>query len=186
MSDFCLFEVDANASFCNAWPEIEIEINGQVLWREFVVEKQTISTEFELNKNNSIYIKYLNKRNGPEVWDTQIDDQGKIVRDQNCMLTNFKIGRSRCDFLKYELKYFCNDGTVMNNPWGFMHLQGHFHIQFPKEIYSWIVNCRKSYIVGARKQASSLDYWTNYLGDPNDPATVSLLADIDKLLEKLK
>jgi hypothetical protein len=179
------FQVDANPSFCNAWPELAITVNGQELWRGTVDHPQTLSVEFELQDQNQILISYLNKRNGPDVWDTQVDKDGNIIQDQNCVLSNFRLGRSRCDFLMQELDYFNQDGSIQHNPWGFMARQGHFKISFPRDVYGWIIDSRKKYIFGARKQSSSLDYWTNYLGDPNDPVTQELLDDIDVLLTKL-
>lgn len=179
------FEVSARPSFCNAWPELAIVINGQELCRKEISFEQKILVEFELQDHNEILIKYLNKRNGPDIWDTKLDSDGNIVEDQHCVLSNFKLGKSRCDFLLQELDYYRTDGTVESKPWGFMSRQGYFKIQFPGDLYSWIIDCRKKYIFGARKQSSSLDYWTNYLGDPDDPATRKLLKDIDELLKKI-
>ena len=184
MIDQSHFQVDAKPSFCNAWPELSIIVNGQELWRHEVSRDQTIAVEFDLQQHNEIVIRYLNKRNGPDAWDTKLDKDGNIVEDQNCVLSNFRLGKSRCDFLMQDLDYYRDDGSIQSKPWGFMSQRGYFQIKFPQDVYSWIIDCRKKYIFGARKQSSSLDYWTNYLGDPNDPVTQELLQDIDQLLKK--
>jgi hypothetical protein len=41
-------------------------------------------------------------------------------------------------------------------------------------------------ITQTQKRSSSLDYWNNYLGNPNDPKTRVLLAEITELLDKVK
>ena len=184
MIDRSHFQVDTKPSFCNAWPELSITVNDQELWCGSVQYPQTLAVEFDLQDHNQVIIRYLNKRNGPDVWDTTIDKDGNIVADQNCVLSNFRLGRSRCDFLMQDLDYYHDDGSVQIKPWGFMSQRGYFQIDFPRDVYSWIIDCRKKYIFGARKQSSSLDYWTNYLGDPNDPVTQELLEDIDQLLKK--
>jgi len=179
------FQVDMIPSFCNAWPEIEIEINGQVLWHNFVDCVQTVSLEFDLAPTNHVYVRYLNKRNGPEIYDTVIDEAGNIVQDQKCELDNFIIGQCRCDFLKHDLEYHCIDGTVQTNAWGFLSYQGSYHIQFPDNVYDWVIDRRKKYLLTPKKQTSSLDYWTNYLGDASDPHTQELLDEIASILEKI-
>jgi len=179
------FQVDLVPSFCNYWPEVSIEANGQELWRAFVEYPQTVKIEFSPAENNHLYIRYLNKRSGPDEWDTQLNSQGDIIADQNCVLTNFKIGGSRCDFLLRNLIYHHDDQTTEKGLWGFMAKKGHYLIEFPKEIYKWIVDSRTPFLMQTRSHNSSLEYWTNYLGDPNDPKTVELLKEIEILIDKM-
>lgn len=181
----CVFRVDATPSFCNHWPEIAIEINGTVQWQGFVTQPTTLSVEFDLFPVNHAYVRYLNKRTGPTEWDTQIDTHGNIVQDQSCQLNNFMIARSRCDFLTSDLEYHHLDGTVNSTPWGFMSQKGHFHVQFPQDVYLWIVKNRMGHLSTSKEKSSSLDYWNDYLGNPNDPVTDKLLSEIDELLKKL-
>lgn len=180
------FQVDMLPSFCNAWPEIEIEINGQVLWHEFVDRKQTVVLEFELAETNHVYIRYLNKRNGPDVYDTVVDGNGTVIEDQKCELDNFIINRSRCDFLKHSLEFHHNNGKTESNLWGFLSYRGHYHIEFPYQVYSWIIENRKKYIFNHKRATSSLDYWTNYAGDPTDPRTQALIQEVNELLLQIK
>lgn len=179
------FQVDLIPSFCNAWPEIEIEINGVKLWKNSVDHTQTVILEFDLKPVNQVYIRYLNKRNGPDIYDTEVDDNGNIIADQMCELDNFIIQRSRCDFLKHELEYYRDDNTVQTQPWGFLAYRGHYCFEFPETVHDWIIKNRKKYMLGAKKYSSSLAYWTNYLGDPTDPLTQELLTEIDILLGKI-
>lgn len=180
------FQVDLIPSFCNAWPEIEIEINGVVLWQSAVNHTQTVALEFDLNPINYVYIRYLNKRNGPEDYDTDVDDNGNIIADQMCELDNFIIQKSRCDFLKHELDYYRDDGSVQKQPWGFLAYRGHYYFEFPDTVHNWIIEHRKKYTFNIKKYSSSLAYWTNYLGDPTDVRTQELLNEIEELLKKIE
>jgi len=180
------FQVDMIPSFCNAWPEIEIEINGVKLWANTVTQTQTVILEFDLKSKNQVYIRYLNKRNGPDVYDTEVDSNGNIIADQMCELDNFIIQNSRCDFLKHELEYYRDDGTVQKQSWGFLAYRGHYQFEFPNTVYDWIIEHRKKYTFEMKKYSSSLAYWTNYLGDPSDIRTQELLKEVEELLQKIK
>jgi hypothetical protein len=180
------FQIELIPSFCNNWPELSIEINNTTLWQGFVDKPQSLSVEFDPEPLNNVYIRYLNKQMGPELWDTEVDGDGNILKDQYCKLTNFKIANSRCDFLLRDLDYFYEDGTIEKAPWGFMSRRGYFYIEFPKNIYNWIIQNRMRYLGNHSEKSSSLDYWNNYLGDPNDTVTQNLLKDIKKLLITLK
>lgn len=180
------FRVDMLPSFCNAWPVIQIDINGKTLWQQTVNNPQTITVNFELQDTNQIYIKYLNKRNGPDVYDTEIDAEGNILKDQSCILRNFMIGRSRCDFLLYQLDYFNDDQTIQHKAYGFMAKKGYFLIEFPRDIYSWIVDNRVSTLYVNNSRSSSLDYFANYLGHPQKEETLKTIEEMKSLIDQLK
>jgi hypothetical protein len=180
------FQVDMVPSFCNAWPEIEIEINGKVCWHNFVEYAQTVTLHFDLAPVNHAFIRYLNKQNGPDIYDTVVDIDGKIIQDQKCKLDNFMINRSRCDFLKHSLEYHHDDGRIESNLYGFLSYRGYYQLEFPENVYQWINENRKKYVFDRKKSTSSLDYWTNYVGDPTDPQTQELLHEVNKLLLQIK
>jgi hypothetical protein len=180
------FQVDMIPSFCNAWPEIEITINSNKVWQGFVDHPQTMLFDFELEETNHVYIRYLNKRNGPEVYDTVVGSDGTVIEDQKCELDNFIINRSRCDFLKHSLEYHHDDGRIESNLWGFLSYRGYYHIEFPGQVYNWIIENRKKYVFNHKRSTSSLDYWTNYAGDPTDTRTQALIQEVNKLLLQIK
>jgi hypothetical protein len=171
-------------SFCNAWPLISVEVNGQVLWTNYVDHPQIVNVSFTAEEINCVKIKYLNKRKGPVIWDTTIGEDGKIVQDQNCIISDIKIGGSRCDFLLLDLLYYHQEnGTIESGLYGFMSSQGYYKFEFPQDVYSWVAGQRKLRMLTNQKKISSLDYWTNYIGDT--PATELLIAEIESLLEQL-
>jgi len=173
-------------SFCNAWPLISVEVNGQELWINHVDHPQTVCVEFKVEDTNTVRIKYLNKRLGPDYWDTIVDETGKILQDQNCVISDIKIGGSRCDFLLLELAYHNQHcGLLEPGLYGFMSHQGYYEFKFPRELYTWIIDQRRSRMISSQKRSSSLDYWTNYLGDNSNQDTFLLIEEIEVLLSQL-
>ena len=102
----CTFQFELTPSYCNNWPKLSVEINNAILWQDFVDNPQSLSFEFDLKPLNKVYIRYLNKQSGPAIWDTEVDSNGNVIKDQYCKLTNFRIANSRCDFLLNDLDYF--------------------------------------------------------------------------------
>jgi hypothetical protein len=179
-----VLEFTATPSFCNSWPEISVEANGVVLWQGIVDHVQRFRLSMDIQDHNQVYIRYLNKRKGPVIWDTVTDHTGKIVEDQYCIISEIYIARSRCDFLISELAFHGEDGTV-ERTFGFMSQRGHLLIEFPGDVYSWILNRRQQQMLGTRQGSSALDYWTNYIIDSTD-ADQAIIKEIKQLLNNDK
>jgi hypothetical protein len=186
MKNQSTFKATFQPSFCNAWPKIAIEINQQIVFCEFIEQTKVLELEFDLDDHNEILIKYLNKRSGPEVWDTEIDQNGNIIKDQHCILTDIYLAGSRCDFLIPKMSYFCDSGNVEDNLLGFMAQKGHYRIEFPKDVYSWIVDSRHKKIKEyySSKGESSLAYFESY-ASTNNQNLDELLVKIDNLIKEL-
>jgi hypothetical protein len=180
------FRATFNPSFCNNWPKIAITINEQIVFCEFIDQKTTVNLDFEIKEQNKILITYLNKRSGPDVWDTEIDQQGNIINDQYCILSDIYLAGSRCDFLIPMMSYYLDSGITQNGLCGFMAYNGHYEIKFPKDIYSWIVESRHKKIKEyySSRGESSLAYFESYAS--NDSQNLEeLLTNIDTLIEEL-
>lgn len=178
-----LLEFTATPSFCNNWPEISVEANGVLLWQGTVDHQQRIQLPMQFLENNQVYIRYLNKRKGPTIWDTEISSDGQVIRDQNCVITDISIGRSRCDFLIYQLEFYSLDGGKTKS-YGFMSQQGYFLLEFPGDVYNWVLaNRTQSTMDKDEKRKSSLDYYNNYVID-KDNGDSAILAEIKELLAK--
>ena len=175
--------LELTPSFCNYWPLISIEINNKICWENSVDHKQTVVLDFELLDENQVVVRYLNKRSGPEFWDTQIDEHGNITQDQNCIVSNIKLCHSRCDFLIDQLVLYGADGSI-NKTRGFMSWQGYIEFKFPGTVYTWIIEQRRKGSTQTR-QSSSLDYWTNYVGNATDPVTDNIIIEIKELLNRI-
>ena len=176
-------DLDLLPSFCNQWPELSITVNNTILWQDHVKEPSRVSVVFTAQESNCVRISYLNKMNGPEIWDTKIDNVGKIVEDQNCVLTNVLINRARCKWIPAETSWTYLDGTTKFN-YGFMDLQGYMEFTFPENVYQWIIEKRQSSGPTNTKK-SSLDYKSIYIPQHENIESRSVINDIKQLLETL-
>lgn len=168
-------------SFYNNWPEIEIAINNKIVWHNFVTKKTRVDLEFEPVDINHLKISYLNKRAGPDVWDTEVDDTGKIVADQNCVITKLYINRSKCDWLLQRMIWHYGDQEALT--YGHMNYRGYTDFAFPIDVYSWIANERTRDYQPNKK--SSIDYKTLKIGDQEIVAINNAIDEITQLLKKL-
>ena len=175
----------ATPSFCNSWPLVSVEVNGQELWCGYVDSPQIIAVEFKPQEHNQVLIRYLNKNQGPVLWDTVVDAEGKILQDQFCIIKDIRVAKSRCDFIIHDLIYHGDDGTSTDNLHGFMSKRGHYCFEFPQDVYGWILDKRREKIFHQPDRISSLDYWTNYIGDNSHAEMNKLLLEIKQILNKL-
>lgn len=179
-----VLEFTATPSFCNFWPEIAVDINDTRAWQGTVDQIQRFCLPMDIQEHNQVYIRYLNKRKGPEIWDTRTDSTGQIIEDQNCIISDVYLGRSRCDFLISSLLFHGEDGTT-ERTFGFMSQQGHLLIEFPGDVYNWILTQRQSQVLHTSQRSSALDYWTNYIIG-TDHADQQIINDIKQLLSNDK
>ena len=181
-----MFRCKLTPSFCNYWPEISFIVNGKELWHNFVDKEQIVEIDFPLEEENLVEIVYLNKRLGPDAWDTKVDSEGKITEDQHCIVSDIYIAGSRCDFVLESLPYLNDSGTINERTYGFMSHKGRYKISFPKDVYAWIVNNRNSLLIKSfsSKGESSLAYFESYALNSTSKIP-ELLEKINSLLEEL-
>ena len=168
--------LDFVASFCNSWPEICIKINGQTYWHNFIQNETTLNFIFPEQITNNVTISYLNKRNGPDIYDTVVVDD-KIIEDQNCVLKDVYLNRSRCTWIAESSIMHYLDGTTFPNR-GFMNQKGSIILSFPNDVYGWIVEQRKLLFPQTGKK-SDIDYKNIYI-----PANENL--QIKETIEKVR
>jgi len=176
-----VIEFTATPSFCNFWPDIAVDVNGTRAWQGTIDSTQRLRVPVEFQEQNQVKICYLNKRKGPVIWDTVTDGSGKIIQDQHCIISNINIGRSRCDFLIDNLIFYGVDGTEERS-YGFMSQQGFLLIEFPGNVYDWILNKRQGQTIQNTSRSSALSYWSNYIID-HDDTNQALIKNIKKLLD---
>lgn len=182
-----MFRCTLTPSFCNTWPEICFKINGKNVWQNLVTTKQIVNLEFDLEEENKVEIVYLNKRDGPDIWDTKVDSENNILEDQHCIVSNILVGGSRCDFLLDSLDFYYDSGIIETNCNGFMSKKGKLVFTFPKDIYNWISEKRNKFILknfDEDAKESSLSYFENYV-QINTELITNLLKKIDNLLEDI-
>jgi hypothetical protein len=170
-------------SFCNQWPQIEIEANDQTVWKDYVTQESTISVDFLAQEQNTVRIKYTNKRNGPDTWDTTLDENGAIVQDQNAVLTNVRINRAQANWLIATTVWNYTNGEQKQN-YGFMDLQGYMEINFPSDVYTWIIQQRRA-TAPQSEQTSSLDYKNIYIPQHENEMSRQLIEEIKQKISQL-
>jgi hypothetical protein len=184
LQDLVTVDLSITPSFCNAWPELLITANGQRVWQDLVQSTSTITVKFPSQPTNLIRIKYLNKQNGPDTWDTQLDPDGRIIQDQNAVLTGVRINGARCDWIIDSLLWNYLDGTQRANR-GFMDLQGHADIEFPADVYAWIVQQRQARAEVTDK-TSALDYKNIYIPSHTNQQACDLLDEIKQMVNNIR
>jgi hypothetical protein len=187
MSDLIVLELCLVGSFCNSWPEIGIQANGQTLWRDLVEKESTVTVRFVPEQTNHVMISYYNKRNGPDVWDTVVDSAGTILQDQNCVLKSISINRARCDWIIPDLIWRYQDGRTVRN-YGFMDQVGHSELTMPDKVYPWIVEQR--YLASSKhdtgnKMDSSIDYKNIYIPRNDYELSKNIIAEIAQKIDSL-
>ena len=170
-------------SFCNQWPQLEIEANNQTVWKDYVTQESTISVDFIAQEQNAVKIKYLNKQNGPDIWDTDLDKNGKIIADQHAVLTNVRINQARADWLIATTVWNYANGEQKQN-YGFMDLRGYMQINFPLDVYTWIIQQRQA-TAPQSEQTSSLDYKNIYIPQHKNEMSRRLIEEIKQRISQL-
>jgi hypothetical protein len=179
----CQLQFAFESSFCNAWPEISIIVNDEVLWQGFVEKQARVDVSVPMLDNNFVVIRYLNKRNGPEIWDTKMDSDGNITEDQHCVLKTVRVKGCRCDFLIKDMQYRYLDGTEKNT-FGFMDLRGYFMFKFPQEVETWVLESRRRHLPHVNHN-SSLAYETIYVPDNDNVKALEIVQELKILLENI-
>ena len=170
-----------NASFYNHWPELQIVANKQTVWQGYVEGHNKITVQFNRLIENNVSILYLNKRNGPEVWDTKVDLDGNVLEDQHCILEQILIDHTSCDWLISQIPYHYNNGISKIN-FGFMDQQGHMDFAFPGDVYQWVIDYRQS-ILPVNTKNSSLDYKNVYIPQNESTETKKIITNMKQLLQ---
>ena len=147
-----------------------------------VENQQDLDLEFIEQDHNTVRIRMDNKINGPDVWDTVIDHDGRIISDKNCRFENIRIIGARLSCLEYELEYhFYHGGSERVN--GFMSQNGWYQFEFPRAVYPWILENRRR-VWPARQRQSSLTYDSVYFGDNENTHVKHLLDECRILLDR--
>lgn len=83
-------ELEFTATKCNSWPRIRISNNQTLIWQGIVEHTQCL--DFFISSPATIKIQGIDKCQGENnVWDTQVDEHGKIVADKTLTLKSVRI-----------------------------------------------------------------------------------------------
>lgn len=148
------------ASACNGWPSILVCINDHEHLRTSVDRYFATTIEFTAEDINHIQIRLYNKCNGPDLWDTKLDENGYIIEDKYCVIESVMVDGMRCPWLIEESAYQFDDGRT-EPLHGWLSQNGCYSWQIPRDVRGWMIENRRrrSAVTG---QASSLHYHHNY------------------------
>lgn len=154
-------------SYCNSWPKVFVRANGNRIWTGDVIDEICVDLEFPRQATNIVDIGMVNKRSGPAVYDTVLDQHSNIVQDKSVQIKQILLDGSRCGWLLNSMSCTYADQTTRTNLNGFLGQNGFFRFEFPDDIYTWVAEQRNSKIKSAGPQ-SSLDYRSIYFNDSNE------------------
>jgi hypothetical protein len=172
----CTIRIDFSSTQYNGWPIIKILGNNQLLWQGEIQSRAQVTVEIELKFLNQLKISLINKNNGPDRWDTLLDDHNVIIEDKQCVINAIYFDRARFIFFHDELAYYLSSGEV-EYPYGYMSLNGFYQIEFPQNVYDWIID-RRIKRLPKRATQSALSYDSVYFNESND--------NINKLIDECK
>lgn len=134
------------------WPNVIITVNEVTMWTGVCQEKTNISFSFEPQEHNTLSIRHYNKSFGENrVWHTTATSDRNITVEEikidhvdihNLLYLGATVhdfnGRQLDDFYKANqdppyLKTYVHKEPI------FMGYNGTYILQFPKEVYDWII-----------------------------------------------
>lgn len=157
-----------------------IRANHDTVWQGLVEQESLLDLEFATLDHNTITIALDNKINGPDTWDTVVNQHGQIVQDKYCRICAVMIDGMRCPWL-IEESLFRFDQSAPEHLHGWLSQNGHYQWSVPADVRNWILQNRKRRsMVGSR--TSSLHYHQNYF---NTTETEKILPLIEQCRHEL-
>lgn len=159
--------VIAKGSFCNQWPLMRLQVNGQVLWDQEVRERMTIEvTVPDPKDSNTLVLTHHGKRFGEDgVWDTDIEKGlDRIIEIEDLQFDGHSIQHLRGE-LMFRTAW---NQTQLNDPefvkrydffacHGTMSFNGDIELEFEMPIMNWLTMAKFK-----RPISSSTAYFSGY------------------------
>jgi hypothetical protein len=180
-------EIELEPSFCNSWPNIVVEFNKKLIFKDEICENKKLCLDLQdaLPSQNSLVIGMDNKSFGKNhVWDT-ISNNNMIVADKtltinDCMLNDISIK----DIL---LKNFFHIKRVDKQPsyfpdkiysTGCMNYNGYFFLNFNLPLYNSLIDQKYKKEIDVSKS-----YFSNYTKVFHYEEEIELINKIEEKLE---
>lgn len=171
-------------SYCNSWPEIEILANGNIIWKDRIIETKT--AEFSIEEGANFIIRYINKRFGPEVYDTRLDQEGNIIEDQFVKIESIFVNGSDVSSLIESLIYVKDNGESLSSM-GYLAFNGYCVISIPTNINEWIIGLNTEYKNQFIKEkgSSSESYYVDQVSENVRRETLEILDQLEEKVNRL-
>ena len=173
-------------SYCNDWPEIEISVNGDIVWKDKIVESKV--AEFSMAPieiDNEINIRYINKRNGPKIFDTEIDQEGNVLQDQFAKIEGISVNGSNVSAIIDSLSYTKDDGSPSPPTYGYLSFKGHYNVHIPTDVDEWIIGVNTTDNLRKDNELSSLSYYANRISKKEREETLKMLDQLEEKINRL-
>jgi len=178
-------DLTSDAAYDTHWPNIDIVINSKIVYSGVVNKKLLFESEFDTYQNNLISIVFKNKRFGPDTWDTIVDSNGNIVKDQHILVKSIRIDECNLNFLISKTALKLEDGSLVKTN-GYISFNGIYNIEFKEPYYDWVHITRISAIKFNKTIDSSLPFITSYVYDHNNEIVAELLNKMQETVNAAK
>ena len=162
-----------------------VVVNSKIVYSGVVNKKLLLDIEFVTYQNNLISIVFKNKRFGPDAWDTIVDSNGNILKDQHILVNNIRIDECNLNFLIANTALNLEDGSIVKTN-GYISFNGIYNIEFKEPFYDWVHSTRISAIKFNKTINSSLPFITSYVYDHNNEIVAELLNKMQETVNAAK
>ena len=178
-------ELISDAAHEGYWPFIDLIINSTVMYSGEVCNKLLLDFDFNSLQKNTISIVYKNKRFGPDAWDTIVDAEGNIIKDQHILIKSIRIDECNLNFLITTNALKLDDGTSLDTN-GYLSFNNTYSIDFEEPYYDWVQTTRESSSKFNKTVESSLPFITSYVYDHNNKIVADLLKKLQETVDAAK
>ena len=178
-------KIEFMGSYCNDWPEIEISANGDMVWRDKIVNLGTAECSFLTEGDTELVIRYTNKRSGPRIYDTKLDQEGNVIEDQFAKIEGISVNGSNVSAIIDSLSYTKDDGSPSPPTYGYLSFKGHYNIHIPTDVDEWIVGVNTTDNLRKDNELSSLSYYANRISKKEREETLKMLDQLEEKINRL-
>ena len=158
-------EIHAEATYCNSWPNLIVEVNNKQIFSGQIQNYKVIELGFEdLVKNGNRFVIGMNNKSfgKKRVWDTKTHNN-KILEDKTLTIKSIKLDDVECISLTnntFHVKRVDRQPTYfpdkVESP-GVMNYNGYFTFSFDLPLYNSLINQKYK-----KPLDEKISYFSNY------------------------
>lgn len=182
-------ELKVSATYCNRWPTLWVDLNGVTLTETVIDCPKTISVLLHSNlEKNKLSIGMKGKQFGEQnIWDTQVDEQGKIINDLQLVFDDVKLEDVSILDLLIKHQYYADDThgqpiqnapVLVDNKIGF---NGSFTFEYTLPVLNSITNQKFKLPLN-----EDISYFSNYTALFHYEEDQRLINEIQDILDDVK
>ncbi len=181
-------DIEVNATHCNTWPTLVLEINNNKIFSDLVKDRQKISLEYTdlKQQGNKFVIGMIRKSFGlADIWDT-VYKNNIVVQDKKIEILSLKLDDVECKDLLGSRFYVQRTGKQPSyfpdvvESTGVMNYNGYFTFDFDLPLYNSIIN--KKY---KQEENKDLSYFSNYTKVFHYDDEIKVINEINSILKEV-